>query len=169
MPQATQSRSTSKPPATYHLIWTTYGTWLPGDERGWIKKKEHGIQPADPRREQQARSRMAEPAIVLTREQRLIVAQTIRDHCRLRNWSLHAINVRTNHIHVVVTADRDPDEVVNQFKAWCSRRLSDAAGLTTRVAAKAGRRRWFTEGGDKEVINDVRYLHNAVEYVQNRQ
>jgi REP element-mobilizing transposase RayT len=112
---------------------------------------------------------MAESAIVLTREQRLIVSQTIRDHCRIRNWRLHAINVRTNHIHVVVTADRDPDEVMNQFKAWCSRRLSESAGLTTQVAAKAGRRRWFTEGGDKEVIDDDRYFHNAVTYVQDRQ
>src|SRR5262249_46358121 len=23
----------------YHIVWTTYGTWLPGDWRGWIKKK----------------------------------------------------------------------------------------------------------------------------------
>jgi hypothetical protein len=22
----------------YHLTWTTYGTWLSGDIRGWIKK-----------------------------------------------------------------------------------------------------------------------------------
>jgi REP element-mobilizing transposase RayT len=112
---------------------------------------------------------MAEPAIVLTREQRSIVSQTIRDHCRLRYWSLHALNVRSNHVHVVVTADRGPDEVMNQFMAWCSRRLSDAAGLTTCVAAKAGRRRWFTEGGDKEVIGDDQYFQNAVEYVRNRQ
>src|SRR5438309_2044603 len=24
-------------PLAYHLIWTTYGTWLPGDARGWIQ------------------------------------------------------------------------------------------------------------------------------------
>ena len=75
-------------------------------------------------------------------------------HCTIRNWQLHAVNARTNHVHVVVTADRDPDEVMNQLKAWCSRKLSDAAGLTATVAAKkAGRRHWFTEGGDKEVID----------------
>jgi predicted nucleic acid-binding protein len=36
---------------------------------------------------------------------------------------------------------------MNQFKAWCSRKLSDAAGLVGVVSKKAGRRRWFTEGG----------------------
>ena len=23
-------------PLAYYLTWTTYGTWLPGDERGWV-------------------------------------------------------------------------------------------------------------------------------------
>jgi hypothetical protein len=25
-------------PLAYFLTWTTYGTWLPGDERGWCKR-----------------------------------------------------------------------------------------------------------------------------------
>ena len=25
-------------PLAYFLTWTTYGTWLPGDERGWSRK-----------------------------------------------------------------------------------------------------------------------------------
>jgi hypothetical protein len=25
------------PPIAYHLTWTTYGTWLPGDSRGWVQ------------------------------------------------------------------------------------------------------------------------------------
>jgi hypothetical protein len=25
-------------PLAYYLTWTTYGTWLPGDERGWVAK-----------------------------------------------------------------------------------------------------------------------------------
>jgi REP element-mobilizing transposase RayT len=112
---------------------------------------------------------MVESAVVLTEEQRVLVEQTIRDHCRIRGWLLHAVNARSNHVHVVVTADRDPDEVMNQFKAWCSRKLSDAAGLVGAVAKKAGRRRWFTEGGDKELIDNDRYLGHAITYVMERQ
>ena len=151
--------------STYHLIWTTYGTWLPGDIRGWIKAGIQGIQEPNLVRESQALGRMAEDAVVLTSAQRAIVEQTIRDHCRIRKWRLHAVSVRSNHIHVVVTADRDPDDVMNQLKAWCSRKLSDAAGLKTVVAVKAGRRRWFTEGGDMESIEDEIYLRNAIQYV----
>ncbi|MEX2167851.1 MAG: transposase [Pirellulales bacterium] len=153
------------PLLAYHITWTTYGTWLSGDERGWIKKKTPGIQPPDPALENQSRDRMVEEAVVLSATQRSLVEQTIRDHCRIRNWPLHAVNARSNHIHIVVTADRDPDEVMNQLKAWCSRKLSDAAGLKDIVAVKAGRRHWFSEGGDKELIEDEAYLNNAIQYV----
>jgi hypothetical protein len=55
--------------------------------------------------------------------------------------------------------------VINQLKAWCSRRLSDAAKLEKAVAVKAGRRRWFTEGGNHKTIEDEEYLNNAVQHV----
>lgn len=112
---------------------------------------------------------MAESAVVLSEEQRALVEQTIRDHCRIRAWLLHAVNVRSNHVHVIVTADRAPDAVMSQFKAWCSRKLSDEAGLAHAVAKKAGRRHWFTEGSGKEVIDSEAYLANAITYVQERQ
>ena len=102
-------------------------------------------------------------------DQRTLVEQTIREHCGIRGWRLHAVNASSNHLHVVVTADRDPDDVMNQFKAWCSRKLSDAAGLLGAVAKKAGRRHWFTEGGDKEEIGTEEYLVNAIAYVVDRQ
>jgi REP element-mobilizing transposase RayT len=149
----------------YHIVWTTYGTWLPGDARGWIRSGAWGVQPPDAERERFAREHMAAAAVVLTHEQRALVEQTITDHCRIRGWSLHAVKARSNHVHVVVTADRDPDTVMEQFKSWCSRKLSDAEGLTVRVGRKAGRRHWFTEGGDKERIEDEEYLENAIRYV----
>jgi REP element-mobilizing transposase RayT len=152
----------------YHIVWTMYGTWLPGDWRGWVKKRIWGIYPPDPAIERQARERMAEPMVLLTDEQRAIVEKTITEHCRIRGWTLHAVNAQSNHVHVVVTADRDPEIVRDQFKAWCSRKLSDAARLIETIAKGAGRRRWFTEGGDAEAIDTEEYLRNAVEYVKNQ-
>jgi REP element-mobilizing transposase RayT len=142
---------------------------LPGDARGWVKWSEWGIKPANPGQERDARERMAESAVVLTEEQRALVEHTVRDHCRIRGWLLHAVNARSNYVHVVVTANRDLDEEMNQFKAWCSRKLSDAAGLVRTLAKKAGRRHWFTEGGDKELIDSAEYLENAITYVLERQ
>jgi hypothetical protein len=89
----------------YFITWTTYGTWLPGDKRGWVKAGIHGIQNPNPELEEKARSLMVEHAVVLTIEQRDIIEQTIIKHCQIRNWTLHAVNALTNHIHVVVTAN----------------------------------------------------------------
>src|SRR5438132_13512735 len=89
----------------YHIVWTTYGTWLPGDWRGWVKKGVSGIQAPDPALEQSSRERMVEGPVLLTPEQRALVEKTIIDHCRIRGWRLHAVNARTNHVHVVVSAD----------------------------------------------------------------
>jgi hypothetical protein len=55
--------------------------------------------------------------------------------------------------------------MLNQFKAWCSRRLSDAAGLDGSVARRAGTKHWFTEHGSTKWINDEQYLANAIHYV----
>ncbi len=152
-------------PLAYHITISAYGTWLHGDERSWVETGGKGIQPPNAARENKARARMADSAVTFTDEQRAIIDQTIRDHCRIRGWTLHAVNARTTHVHIVVTADVHPDEVMNQLKAWCSRKLSDAAGLQTTVAKKAGRRKWFTEHGSTKWINDPGYLATAITYV----
>ena len=156
-------------PVAFHITWTTYGSWLHGDERNWVESGIPGIQAPDPMRHAHAASLLVEPPVDLNAEQRRIVEQTIRDHCRIRGWTLHALHVGAVHVHVVVTADRSPEEVMNQFKAWTSRRLSDHAGLRDPVAKKAGRKRWWTEHGSTKWINDSQYLQNAITYVKERQ
>ena len=64
-------------PLAYHHIWTSYGTWLPGDARGWIKAGLLGIQSPEPALEQQARDRMVEAEVRLTPAQRAAVEQTL--------------------------------------------------------------------------------------------
>src|SRR5688572_13990414 len=87
-------------PLAYFLTWTTYGTWLPGDARGWVPDGGGDIRPPDPEREVAARRRMTEPPVKLSQDQRRIVCETIAEHCRVRSWCLHAVNARTNHVHV---------------------------------------------------------------------
>jgi hypothetical protein len=103
-------------PLAFHLIWTTYGTWLPGDARGWVEAGVPGVQPPDPGREDRARELMAESAVVLSPEQRRIVTQTIQDHARVRGWVLHAVNVRSNRVHVVVTCACVGAKARDEFK-----------------------------------------------------
>ena len=147
-------------PLAYHITWTTYGSWLPGDSRGWIKSGESGIQEPDENLCHVARSLMTQEPVLLDDSQRSLVDKTIREVVAFRKWALHALNVRTNHVHVVVTAARDPETVMAQLKAWCSRRLGEASGI---------HRKWWTEHGSTKWINDDSYFASAVRYVSEGQ
>ena len=156
-------------PIAYQITWTAYGTWLQGDDRGWVQSGVPGIQEPDPVVRKSCESRLSQQICLFDDDQRQIIIQTIHDHCRMRGWELHAVNVLTNHVHVVVTADRAPEDVMNQLKAWTARRLSDHAGYTETIAKKAGRHKWWTEHGSTKWINDPQYFANAVHYVADGQ
>ena len=120
----------------YLLTWTTYGSWLPGDKCGWIQKPGEWRAP-DAREESHNLMRMTEPELVLSLEERDIVEKTIAEHCRFRGWWLHAVSCRSQHVHVVVTApERAPEEVLNQLKAWCTRRAKGAPVHQSRETTK---------------------------------
>src|SRR5215218_3166116 len=120
----------------YFSTWTTYGTWLHGDPRGWHHRGGGHDRP-DPETHVTAESCLAEPALILDPDQRRLVEQTITDHCAIRGWVLHAVNCRSNHVHVVVSAPGRPiGQPREQFKYWCTRRLKAASGTT--------RERWWT-------------------------
>ena len=151
-------------PLAYFLTWTTYGAWLPGDERGWVAKPGEFRAP-DAERKEAATRLMTESALTLDPEQRSLVEVTIADHCRIRAWHLHVVNCRTQHVHVVVTApQRVPEVVMDQFKAWCTRRLKELQ-RSRRPANEAMRQSWWTQGGSKRWINDEKSLEAAIRYV----
>ena len=150
-------------PLAYFLTWTTYGTWLPGDQRGWIDKHDAGadrpVQSADTQKEALAASRLKEPPVVLETRARQDVASAIVEVCRFRSWPIHAARVLSNHVHVVVTAaEVHPDRVEATFKAYGTRRLKHLYPATTR-------KHWWTEGASTRYLNDEASLLRAVQYV----
>ena len=131
-------------PLGYLLTWTTYGTWLPGDERGWHSKDLPGDLHPDPQIREQAESCLTERPFTLSHEQRVVVDDTIRRHCVIRNWPLHAVAVRSNHVHVVVTAPGyHPDTGVEQYKAWCTRMLKPLVPRREHFWTVRASRRWL--------------------------
>ena len=138
--------------------WTTYGTWLPGDTRGWFKS---GVGLCDPDSLQlfRAELQMNEDAVLLDASQRQIIEKTIVDHCRIRKWILHAINCRTNHVHVLFSADVSIELPREQFKAWCTRKLK---------AICPGRKNWWTERGWDVYVDDDKSFADVTEYIHNQ-
>ncbi|MEM7811288.1 MAG: transposase [Planctomycetota bacterium] len=148
-------------PLAFLLTWTCYGTWLPGDERGWLEKGETAIRPGDSFRASVAQRKMAESRVTLNLEQRRTVAGSMRGHAEFRSWELFALNVRTNHVHVVVGfAGTKPSVVIQQFKSYATRSLREQSPERTR---------WWTKGGSKRFINDEEHLAAAIRYVKERQ
>ena len=50
-------------PLAYFLAWTTYGTWLPGDERGRNRKGEREILPPNALFVEMAQSQLKVPPL----------------------------------------------------------------------------------------------------------
>ena len=133
-------------PIAFFLTITTYGTWLPGDARGWVEYRR-GWQLPDPVLELEARAGMAEDACILDREQRAIVEGQIEETCRHRGWTLHAVNCRSNHLHAVISAPATaPKKIRKDIKAWCTRRLKERCDPT--------RENWWAERGSIRWIYD---------------
>ncbi len=93
---------------------------------------------------------------------RTIVLRTIREVARHRRWKLWASHVRTNHVHLFVTAPDKPEKVMADFKAWASRRLREA------FDESVGRNRW-TQHGSTRWLNDTIALDCSVAYVVDEQ
>lgn len=51
----------------------------------------------------------------------------------MRGYGLRAINARTNHIHVVVSAANKPEPVMRSFKAYATRKLRDTGLMAVEI------------------------------------
>src|SRR5262249_27026218 len=106
-------------PLAYFISFRSCGTWLHGDRRGSIDRfhNRYGEPYLPPNRAWQRHNRKqvkTDPFVLGARE-RGSVEKTIRETCSIRNWHLHALNVRTNHVHTVVTANRKPELVLKRI------------------------------------------------------
>ena len=143
-------------PIAFFITWTCYGTWLPGDERGWHQWGKGGIRPRNELFRKTAESKMKEPEFLLSVDDGLVVEATVEKHCEVRGWTLHKVNARLNHVHAVVTAPGyAPETVRDQFKAWCTRKLK---------TAHPRRERFWTEGASCRSINHENDLEAAIQY-----
>ena len=143
------------------ITWTTYGTWLPGDARGWRSRKS-GHQLPDPMLEARSELKLISNPIVLRTADRIAVEAACQKHCDVRNWTLHTVNARTSHVHVVVSAYVKPQVVRDQLKANCTQ------SLRAQADPLFCERTW-TKGGDCQVLFDEDDLFDAIDYVKNAQ
>lgn len=150
-------------PAAYFITFHTYGTWLHGDKRGSIDRKVNNV-PGTPilsensSREKLMQSRLKNPPVTLNWEQRKSIESTIEKVIKHNGWVLHAVNARREHIHLVVTASKRPEPVMNELKSWCTRVLREFGLLGKEISpwSRHGSTRYLWS--EKDVLEVVRYV-----------
>jgi REP element-mobilizing transposase RayT len=151
-------------PLAYLITFRCYGTWLHGEERGSIDRRHYHRygtpdMPANKRILAEERLTLKTYPIVLTEQERETVEAAIGEVCAKRKYSLYAVSVRTNHVHVVVGSVQKPEFVMGSFKSYATRRLRETHVLST------GERPWSRHGSTKYLWTEDQ-LKRAIEYVQ---
>jgi REP element-mobilizing transposase RayT len=156
-----QNRDRQGAAATYLITWVCYGAWLPG-QRGAVPRIRN--QPGAPLPEpdtntkRYSRNRMLQDPYLLDAVRRQVVLNSAQQVCFCRGWTLWAAHIRTNHIHVVITANCRSERVMNALKSYSSRALNDQAvdGQSRRRWARHGSTRYpWTEDAVRAAIQYV--------------
>ena len=150
-------------PLAYFLTFTGYATWLHGDRRGSVDRNTAGYGAPtlieDSRREHYERTVAAKgPRMAFGRSARDAIDEEIRAVCIRRDWYLHALNVRTNHVHAVVSANVPVNEVMTAFKANSTRVLRERSlvGPSASVWTRHGSTPYLWS--DKEIEDACNYV-----------
>jgi REP element-mobilizing transposase RayT len=153
-------------PLAYFISFRTYGTWLHGDKRGSIDRFHNRYQspymPASATWQKHNQRQLKAEPLILGATLRQVIEAAIRETCRIRKWWLQAINVRTNHVHTVVSANRKASLVLNAFKANATRQLRKD-GLWPHPFSP-----WADKGSKRKLWNE-HSVARAIDYVMNGQ
>src|SRR5262245_12658174 len=95
--------------------------------------------------------------VVLNALQRAAVELSIRRTCEVKKYDLHAVNVRTNHVHAVITGSGKPEAIMNSLKSHATRDLR-------RNLLQANVKPWARHGSTGYLWTEDE-LRKAIEYV----
>jgi REP element-mobilizing transposase RayT len=150
-------------PLAYFITFTCYGTWLHGDERGSVDSKHNRFGreflPFDAVRFDQATVNMKNDVIIFNEKQRHLVEKAIQGVCEFRHWKLLKISVRSNHVHVVVVSEANPESVMSDFKRYATKRLIEANEFPSGIKI------WTRHGSTRYLWNEDS-VANACRYVE---
>lgn len=138
----------------YFITFTTYGTWLHGTDKGFgsVDEDNNGygspfVAP-DPARVAAEKRRMVDEPYLLDAPRREVACNAIVAIAHEKGWRLWAVHVRSNHVHVVISAEREPGRLMSDLKARASAALTKAGFEST------ARHRWTRHGSTRHIFNE---------------
>jgi REP element-mobilizing transposase RayT len=150
-------------PSGYLLTFHTYGTWFHGDIRGSVGRNGNNI-PGTPvlapnqQRVNFEMKRSKHVGVTFDKMQQTSIHDTIKSVATFSKWLLHAVNVRTEHVHVVLSATKSPDIIMNSLKSWCTRKMNEN-GLWNKDFSP------WSRHGSTRYLWDEKSVYDAVNYV----
>jgi REP element-mobilizing transposase RayT len=152
----------------YLLTFRCYGTWLHGDERGSVDRFHN--QPGEPmlgpspKLQCHRRNLLKSGVAHLNVDVQVVVDAAIREAAASRTWTIHALNVLSNHVHVVIECDEivTPERVLSYLKARATHYLRQ------QDLAEPGERVWEYHGSTR-YLKSKAAIEVACEYVLNHQ
>jgi REP element-mobilizing transposase RayT len=150
-------------PLAYLITFRTYGTWLHGEARGSVDRKNYNCygMPVMPTNEKiliDERNELKTRPVLLNARQRAVVESSIKRTSQIKKYELHAVNVRTNHVHAVVSCSAQPEAIMNSFKSHATRALRRCDLLDLNV------RPWARHGSTRYLWTEE-HLRKAIDYV----
>jgi REP element-mobilizing transposase RayT len=140
----------------YMITWTTYGTWLQGDERGYVKNGK--TYQGNKSLKQINKNLQSQQMVKLSRNQQQVVRKAIAKEAELQNQRIYALSVQSNHVHIVVEYTRQPISKIVAYYKKSARLALKAAGHNGKL---------WTKGYDKRFCFDSTSLEQRIKYVNN--
>ena len=154
-------------PLAYFISFRSYGTWLHGDKRGSIDRFNNRYRspyiPTNKNWQNDNQQRLKAKPLILKARHRKSIEVAIRETCNIRKWFLHALNVRTNHVHTVVSASqKKAGLVLNALKANATRQMRQDGVWCHSFSP------WADNGSKRRLWNE-QSVAKAIDYVLNGQ
>lgn len=139
----------------YMLSWTMYGTWLQGNEKGFVK--DGVVRGENPVLRRSNKQNLEGPIVRLSRKEKGIVREAIITAGEKYGQRILAVSVQSNHVHVVCDYIEVPIGVMVARYKSAGRSALGREGRTGRT---------WTKGYDKRFCFDEAALRSRIKYVE---
>jgi len=140
----------------YMLTWTTYGTWLQGDKRGYVKNGR--ILHKNEKLMKTNKESQANDTVRLSPKQKNTVRAAIIKEAGVIGQRVLALAVCSNHVHLVAQYIPKPVADIVAYYKKAGRLAIKAYGIDGKV---------WTKGYNKKFWFDPAALERKIKYVQN--
>jgi len=139
----------------YMITWTTYSTWLQGDERGYVKNGK--IYPGNESLKQTNKQLQLQNEIRLSKVQQQAVRDAVIKEAQSQGQRIYALAVNATHVHIVAENISQP---ISEIGAYYKK----SARLALKTIGQNGK--LWTKGYDKRFCFDRASLERRIKYVQ---